>query len=202
MGDGDRGAADPSLTSAGQRGHERIWGFIDQVAKSGAEIGATLEEQHYATKTRGPRTLPAARPAGEGAYALVQIGRNLHLTYELGTPEQPGRCSGNSTFPYRAASSSRSRTPTRGRLRARACRPRRRRGIRSRFSASSQTAVSLSSDLRLLDYEGAEFVLIGARTDPEQAYGIDIEAEHETLRKADLFRQLKLSARTTRWSRC
>jgi hypothetical protein len=47
----------------------------------------------------------------------------------------------------------------------------------------------------LLDYEGAEFVLVGARTDPERAYGIDIRAEHESAEKADIFRQLKISAR-------
>jgi hypothetical protein len=31
--------------------------------------------------------------------------------------------------------------------------------------------------------------------DPEQAYGIDIETEHETADKADIFRQLKMSRR-------
>jgi hypothetical protein len=41
-----------------------------------------------------------------------------------------------------------------------------------------------TEDPRLLDYEGAEFVLVGARTDPERAYDIDIDAEHETAQKA------------------
>ena len=52
-----------------------------------------------------------------------------------------------------------------------------------------------SEDPRLLDYEGAEFILVGARTDPERAYDIDIETEHETARKADIFRQLKITER-------
>ena len=52
-----------------------------------------------------------------------------------------------------------------------------------------------AEDPRLLDYEGAEFVLIGARTDPEQAYDVDLEAEHETAENADIFRKLKLSRR-------
>lgn len=43
--------------------------------------------------------------------------------------------------------------------------------------------------------EGAEFILIGARVDPERAYGVDIETEHETADKADIFRQLKMSPR-------
>jgi hypothetical protein len=48
---------------------------------------------------------------------------------------------------------------------------------------------------RLLDYEGAKFILIGARTDPERAYDIDIATEHETAGKADIFRELKMSRR-------
>lgn len=70
--------------------HERIWGFIDKVAKSGSAIEAEFKEHHYDTKTRGERTVPAVRPAGEGVYALLQRGRNLHLTYQLELPERPG----------------------------------------------------------------------------------------------------------------
>jgi hypothetical protein len=70
--------------------HERVWGFIDKVSKSGDAIEAGFKEQHYRTKTRGPRTVPAVRPAGEGVYALVQLGRSLHLSYELELPERPG----------------------------------------------------------------------------------------------------------------
>ncbi len=43
--------------------HERIWGLIDQVAKSGGEIEAEFKEHHYDTKTRGERTVPSMRPA-------------------------------------------------------------------------------------------------------------------------------------------
>jgi hypothetical protein len=70
--------------------HERVWGFIDKVAKSGSAIEAEFKQHHYDTKTRGRRTVPAVRPAGEGVYALLQRGRNLHLTYELELPERPG----------------------------------------------------------------------------------------------------------------
>jgi hypothetical protein len=50
-----------------------------------------------------------------------------------------------------------------------------------------------SDDPRLLDYQGAEFILVGARTDPERAYAVEIETEDETTRSADIFRQLKMS---------
>lgn len=113
--------------------HERLWGFIDRVVNGGSEVEAELKEQHYTTKTRGERTLPAARPAGEGVYALIRRGRNLYLTYELELPERPG--------------------------------------------------------------EVQQELNIGARTDPERAYDLDIRAEHETAENADIFRRLKLSRR-------
>jgi hypothetical protein len=176
-------------------GHERIWGFIDKVTKSGSALEATLKEQHYGTKTRGRRTLPAARPAGEGVYALVQIRRNLHLTYELELPERPGEVQREFNIPPQGGFILSIKNPEKpappgtglpAEEEAHYPKPLQQEFADRRFA---------TADPRLLDYEGAEFVLIGARTDPERAYGLDIEAEHETLRKADLFRQLKMSER-------
>jgi hypothetical protein len=52
-----------------------------------------------------------------------------------------------------------------------------------------------TADAHLLDFEGTEFVLIGACTNPEEAYGVDLDAEHETAEVADIFRHLKMSRR-------
>jgi hypothetical protein len=71
------------------RDHERIWGFIKAI-KSGPAVEDKFREQRYATKTRGERTLPPVRPAGEGVYVLIRRGRNLHLSYELEFHERPG----------------------------------------------------------------------------------------------------------------
>lgn len=57
--------------------HERTWGFVDMIANSARDIEQALRERHYRTKTRGERTLPAARPAGEGVYAFVRAGNKL-----------------------------------------------------------------------------------------------------------------------------
>src|SRR3546814_11891774 len=43
-----------------------------------------------------------------------------------------------------------------------------------------------TEDPKLLDYEGAEIVLIGARPNPEEAYGADLEPEHESADTADI----------------
>ena len=50
-----------------------------------------------------------------------------------------------------------------------------------------------TEDPRLLDYEGAQVIFIGAREDPEKAYQIDLQPEHETERSADIFKQLRLA---------
>ncbi len=72
------------------RDHERIWGFIEAV-KSGPAVEDEFHGHHYTTKTRGERTLPPVRPAGEGVYALLKRDRSLHLTYELELPQRPGQ---------------------------------------------------------------------------------------------------------------
>jgi hypothetical protein len=175
--------------------HERIWGFVDKVAKSGGEIEAELKEQHYRTKTRGERTLPAARPSGEGVYALLQRGRNLHLTYELELPERTGEVQHELNIPVHGAyilSIKNPQTPSPPGA-----------GLPERDEAHYPKSLQrefrgrrfATADPHLLDYEGAEFVLVGARTDPERAYDIDIDAEHETAKTADIFKALKMSRR-------
>jgi hypothetical protein len=43
----------------------------------------------------------------------------------------------------------------------------------------------------LLDYEGAEVVIIGAAADAEAELGIELDAETERIQDADLLRQLR-----------
>jgi hypothetical protein len=173
--------------------HERIWGFIDAVTKSGAAVGSEFKEHRYWTKTRGDRTVPAARPVGEGVYALLQRGRNLHLTYELELPERPGEVQEEFNIPRQAAyilaiaNPGRPASPSAG-LPERE-EPHYPKPLQKEFEGRRFA----TADPRLLDYEGAEFILIGARTDPERAYDIDIATEHENAAKADIFRELKMS---------
>lgn len=176
------------------RDHERIWGFIEAV-ESGPAVEDEFREHHYATKTRGERTLPPVRPAGEGVYALIKRGRNLHLTYELELPKRPGEVQQELNIERQAAYILSIKNPEAGspagaglpeRDEAHYPKPLEREFRGRRFA---------SEDPHLLDYEGAEFILVGARTDPERAYAVDIETEHETARNAEIFRQLKMSPR-------
>ena len=98
--------------------HERIWGFIDRVTNRGSVIDDEFQKHRYSTKTRGERTLPPARSAGEGVYALVQRRRNLHLTYELKLPRRPAPYRKSSISSGRPHTSFQSRTRRRHRQRA------------------------------------------------------------------------------------
>ncbi|WP_292526656.1 hypothetical protein, partial [Mesorhizobium sp.] len=48
-------------------------------------------------------------------------------------------------------------------------------------------------DIKLLDIQGAEFILVGARTDPEKAYNVDIDVEKEDERHSEMLRELKMA---------
>lgn len=175
--------------------HERIWGFIESVVETGGAVEEEFKGHEYPTKTRGKRMLAAVRPAGEGVYVLLQRGRNLHLSYELELPRKPGEVQQELNIEPQAAyilsiKNPKAGSPPGAGLPERA-EPHYPKSLEREFRGRRFTA----EDPHLLDYEGAEFIMVGARTDPEQAYDIDIETEHETARNADIFRQLKMSQR-------
>lgn len=70
--------------------HVRHWGFVDKVAHTPDAVREAFGPLSYHTKTRGERHVAAARPAGEGVYALVRDGAGLHLAYRLELPRDPG----------------------------------------------------------------------------------------------------------------
>lgn len=59
--------------------HQRFWGFVDRVAESPEAFAQALGTGQT-----------AARPAGEGVYAIERHAGHTHLSYTLGLPEQPG----------------------------------------------------------------------------------------------------------------
>ncbi|GAB1582770.1 hypothetical protein [Phyllobacterium phragmitis] len=47
-------------------------------------------------------------------------------------------------------------------------------------------------DVELLDFEGAEFLLVGARTNPEVAYGVELDTDAADYEHADTVRRLRM----------
>lgn len=172
--------------------HERNWATVEAVAKTAGELASELAEQHYATKTRGERTQPAARPAGEGTYLLVRRGRQLYLAYELELPEKPGPVQKALNIAPAAS------------LVVSVANPERRGGSPAKRDTDEQPAYPkplqeafhgrrfATEEAALLDYPGAELVLVGARHDPEAELDVQIETRTETARQADIFKRLHL----------
>jgi hypothetical protein len=174
--------------------HERNWGFVEMITKSGKDVEQERRRETYDTKTRGERVRPAARPAGEGVYAMVREGRRMHLAWALELPEKPGPVQKTFNIPPQASLAISIRNPDKGGA------PRavqRSEEQKADYPKSLQKEFRgrkfATEDPRLLDYEGAEIIFIGARRDPEKAYHIDLQPEDESEGSAEIFKQLRFA---------
>jgi hypothetical protein len=152
-------------------GHERNWAFVDMVADSGKEIEEELQRDTYETKTRGERVRPAARPAGEGVYALVREGGRTHLAWALELPKKPGPVQKAFNIPEEASLAISIANPEK---RGGPCTAQLSEEQHPDYPKTLQKEFRgrkfATEDPRLLDYEGAEVIFIGARDNPEEAY--------------------------------
>ncbi|EWY38473.1 hypothetical protein N825_13395 [Skermanella stibiiresistens SB22] len=173
--------------------HERNWGFVDLIAKSAKEITAELGEDHYDTKTRGERVRPAARPAGEGVYVLTRTGHTLHLAYALELPEKPGPVQKELNIQDEGSFALSVKNPKKGSPPNTGLGDNQEAEYPAKLQKEFGDRRFATEDTRLLDYAGAEFILIGAGHDVERHLGVDLEPEDETEGSADIFKQLRIS---------
>lgn len=172
--------------------HEREWGFVDKVTGSAEEIEEELREAEYETKTRGERHLPAARPAGEGVYAVTLEDGRMHLIYSLELPERPKEVQQAFNIAPEAAFALSVKNPEAGQPRAAGLSGDRQADYPKKLQEQFRGRRFEREDVRLLDYEGAEFVLVGARRDPERAYGVELDTEEEDYSHAEVIRGLRM----------
>ena len=168
--------------------HERFWGFVDRVQRSAEALAKSLRPFDYATETRGRRHEPAVRPAGEGAYAIILLDGQMHLSYVLEQPHHPAdvqrafRIVPEASFALSIKNPEASTPPGLGL------------GEREKTEFPEELQEEFRDrrfereDARLLDYPGAEFILVGARNDPQRAYGTTLGDGH-----AEVFRELHLA---------
>jgi len=173
--------------------HERNWGFVDLVAKSAGQVTEVLGEDHYDTKTRGERVRPAARPAGEGVYVLARTGSKMHLAYALELPDKPGPVQKQLNIEPEASFALSIKNPEKGSPRNTGLDSAEKADYPDQLQEEFRDRRFATEDPRLLDYEGAQFILIGAGSDVKRDLGIDLEPEDETEGTADIFKQLRLS---------
>lgn len=145
-------------------------------------IGEELAPKEYETETRGDRRITAAFPVGEGRYALVEHEDHTALAYRLVHPQKPGKAQKEMHLRPEAVYLISVRNPE---LHVQ--------GFPDEKPGYPESLKKLFADKRwidiskpaLLDYENAQFVLIGAH---ESLGDIDLKIPGEP----DLFKTLGL----------
>lgn len=171
--------------------HERGWGFVEAIAKDGKELEEGLRENTYDTKTRGERVQPAARAAGEGVYILIRDGSSTYLAYSLTRPEKPGPVQKAFNIRDEGSFVVSIKNPEKGSPPGAGLSEEREADYPKSLQKVFRDRRFADEDLRLLDYEGAEVVLVGADKRPEKAHGVDVEGEVGS--KPDIFRHLRFA---------
>jgi hypothetical protein len=182
-----------ALPDPTREGHERYWGFVDAVTATPRELMDGLTEQTYQTKTRGTRHQPAARPAGEGVYALLRHDDHTHLAYALELPSDTGAVQTALNIADEASYVISVRNPEKG-APPRAQLPERQK------ADFPQRLMEVFHDRKFaevdppefLDHEGAAFVMIAASESPEEELGIELDTDREDRASADIFNDLRL----------
>src|SRR5882762_7508163 len=79
------------LPAVAGRGDRMAWGFVEEVSGRPEDVEDELDPRRYFTETHGERGQPAARPAGEGVYAIAgTIGAKRSVS-ALGLRLEPRR---------------------------------------------------------------------------------------------------------------
>jgi hypothetical protein len=180
----------PAVSGGGDR---KTWGFVEKVASRPEEVEDELDPETYPTKTRGERHLAAARPAGEGVYAIARHSGHTHLAYALELPAEPGEVQQalnivkEGSYIIAVKNPEAPSPPGVGLDESRrAAFPKE---LQERFQGRRFIPAEPPD---FLDYEGAEILLVGARQDVFAELGLELNPEHETEATAEIFNDLKM----------
>lgn len=173
----------------------RNWAFVDFVTKDASKIREQFAEKTYETKTEGTQHRGPARPAAEGRYNITTHGDHTHLAYVLELPVDPGLAQQELRVKDEASYLISIKNPERAAPAAGLDEDR-----QADFPAHLQKLFGGNKwgdvrDTRLLDYPGAEILLIGASTDVEEELGIKIKTEDEDRDSAEIFDDLHIDAK-------
>lgn len=175
---------------------ERNWLMVSDV-DTPKSIGRALHPVRYETKTRGEREVPQAVPAGSGRYAIVSRDNATQLAYRLSVPETPGEAQKELCIRTQARYVLSVRNPALDVPGFPDAEPDYPDALTKMFADERWIDIS---DPRLLDYEKAQLVMIGASedlsvldvdldgtSDPFSTFGLDADAWPDAaLRKGDL----------------
>lgn len=168
--------------------NERLFGFVDHIYDSVDDLREELSGKEYGTKTRGEQQEMAALAVGEGRYAFAQHGDHSHIAYQIELPKKPKEIQKELNIESEGSYIMSVRNPKMGDFMTDE-KPDYPDEIIDEFG-DQKFAKKIQPDM--LDYEHAEFILIGAKEDPEKELGIKLDAEEESISQSSLVKELKL----------
>src|ERR687885_119883 len=187
----------PEVRKTEARASERYWARVGGIFKDANDLTRDLLSDEF-------RKGDAARPVGKGKYAIVKHHQNhTELAYILELPNKPGEAQKelgiekeasyivsiiNPKKPAVSSVTDGGKYPSTEEI------PMYPEELLKEFG-DNDTFVSLSRDIRFLDYQNAQILLTAAREGRDvikRDIGIDIVEEDETQQSADIFDKLKL----------
>jgi hypothetical protein len=187
----------PEVRKTEARVSERYWARVSGIFKDANELTKELSSDEF-------RIGDAARPVGEGKYAIVKHHQNhTELAYILEMPKEPGEAQKelgiekeasyiisviNPRKPAASSVADGGKYPSTEEI------PMYPEELLEEFG-DDDTFVPLSRDTRFIDYQNAQILLTAAREGRDvikRDIGIEIVEEDETQQSADIFNKLKV----------
>jgi hypothetical protein len=180
----------PEIRTTEARRSERYWAKVGGIFENPQELTSELLSDEF-------RKGDAARPVGEGKYAIVKHQDHAELAYVLEMPEEPGEAQRELGIEKEASyivSIINPKVPVPAGYPSSEEPPNYPESILKEFG-ENENFVSLARDLRFINFQNAQMILVGAREGRDviqKEFGIDIREEKETVHSADIFSKLKI----------
>ncbi len=148
----------PEVRKTEARGSERYWARVGGIFKDANELTRELLSDEF-------RKGDAARPVGEGKYAIVKHQNHTELAYVLELPKEPGEAQQELGIEKEASyviSVINPKIPKSSNLPTTEEPPQYPQEVLNQFN-ENENFVSLGRDTKFIDYKSAQIILIGAR---------------------------------------
>ncbi|MFL6478457.1 MAG: hypothetical protein ACJ707_06530 [Nitrososphaera sp.] len=180
----------PEIRTTEARRSERYWAKVGGIFENPQELTSELLSDEF-------RKGDAARPVGEGKYAIIRHQDHAELAYILEMPKEPGEAQRELGIEKEASyivSIINPKVPVPAGYPSSEEPPNYPESILKEFG-DNENFISLARDLRFINFQNAQMILVGAKEGRDviqKEFGIDIEEEKETVQSADIFSKLKI----------
>src|ERR687886_88203 len=181
----------PEVRETEARASERYWARVGGIFRDANELTKELLSDEF-------RRGDAARPVGEGKYAIIKHQNHTELAYILELPKEPGEAQKELGIEKEATyviSVINPKIPKQSNLPTTEEHPKYPQEVLDEFN-ENENFVSLERDTKFIDYQNAQIILVGAREEKDvikSEIGIEIKEEQSQQQSsADIFSKLKL----------